>query len=287
MCVINGTPDSWKDSMGRTFEAWLIYGRHAALGRAMDNCLRRIDDHWVLDRHPNYRIPTSRDHWSYYIQYKRRVNDDEDFAKFIKDVPRMRGLTYWMKAATKSKLYQFLYYALYIPLELLGNWWNRFWRFVGHIKPERSHEEWEERGLEIQLGISKWTDWVRRNPLIPAYSMYNKVLQIYILPDCMAKKVLQRILRGRTGKYNYFIRVMLGDKKVTLKDVLTYQHRTGWRWGVNLDESCRRDVKIIRNPALIASNALETDILITMFYELRKIDLQLDELEIKINDLLT
>ena len=279
MLLIKGDRESYKDSMGRTFEAWLIYGRPERLAMAMDSCLVPGEKHWILWRHPEHQVPTSRDHWSYYIQFRKLRDTAEEFKKFIKRVPRMRGMTYWFRSLTGSKWYQCLYYSTYIPIELIGVIWNKFWRCIGGIKPERSHEDWEDNFMEIQTNISDWTDWVRNNPLIPTYSLYNKGLQIMLLPECRAKRFLKWILRGRIGKYNYMLRMFFGDTTVTAEEVYNYRHRTGWRWGVNLDESCRRDVRIIRDRTLLEHNALETDMLIWTFHWMVAIGRSVERME--------
>ena len=118
MLLVLMDSESWKDSLGRTILTWLAHNRDERLTQGIDACLfkQKNQKKYTLLRHPLRTEKSSRDHWSYFIIYKKLSSSAEDFKNFIKDVPRMRGMNYWMKAVAGSKFHEWLYYTLYIPI---------------------------------------------------------------------------------------------------------------------------------------------------------------------------
>ncbi len=269
MPIVKTDDRSWRDSIGRSFLMWVAYYQDPRIEPGLEACLRWEDNRYILYRHPrvigeeDYKNDVSRDHWSYFLMYRRLQLNDEYFGYFIEDIKVKFGLRLWVAALQGKPLQTFLYYSF----QILGNWlvngWNKFWRKAANIQKEFSNEDWNTLGYGIITTLSKRTKFFRRF-LIPNYPQHNKGWQLYVLPEHSLKKILKKILLKRVynrgGNSNYLLRILFGDKTVTENEVLSYKHMTGYRWGTNLDESTRRDVKFI--PAhLVKDNGYEVDIL--------------------------
>lgn len=290
MLLVAGDSDSWKDSLGRTILTWLAHNRDGRLTQGIDACLGERDGKHYLLRHPLRTEKSSRDHWSYFIIYKKLSTGAEEFKKFIKDVPRMNGMTYWMKAIAGSKLHEWLYYTLYIPSARIGNCWNSCIRFIGRAKPERSLEWWcgarwvDENGWtmtnghHLQLSLSKWQKfWLhgwhfkiggkqkKLEILIPLYPIHNRGWQLYVMPESRRKEKLKRILSKRFGQHNLMLRLLYG-LPVTKDEILNYFATTGYRPGINLDETCDRMVRRLTDPEA-EYNAYEVVLLLMLFMQ--------------------
>ena len=181
-------------------------------------------------------------------------------------------------------LLAFWYYSFQIVGNWLGNGWNSFFRGVGNIKKERTNEWWAgvrymntdgwvlTNGHNLQVNLTKWQKFWRKW-LIPNYPQHNKGWQLYSLPNHPLKKILKKILLkriyNRGGHSNYLLRLLFGDTTVTEDEVQTYKHMTNYRWGTNLDESCRRDVYYISDYE-IEFNGYEVELLHFLFYKLQE-----------------
>ena len=243
---------SWRDSIGRTVLAWIAYGGPDSLAFPLEQC-------WIpswrkktgkLFRHFAHDERASRDHWSYFIIY--RVLSDMDAPHLIKNfmdyIPRMRGLNSWMKALTGNKRAEWWYYTLAIPGAMLGNWWLRKCRKWGRISPELHHMDWMyntyKNGKYIINNSTPWQKlwaWIIFTSM-PAYALHNKAWQIYIMRKSPKRDTLRKILLKRVGKSNVMLRLLFCDT-VTQEEVDNYPHMTGYRPGVYLDETCRRDIR--------------------------------------------
>ncbi len=275
MCVIKGDERSWRDSVGRNYLCWLAYDRDPKLARALGNCVSFWDGHWVLHRHPGVvpedGSPTniSRDHWSYFLQFKRLTSSDAAYKAFISRVPHMFGVYSWMWALAGDKFHTWWYYNIEILGARLGVLWNNIIRAIAFIPmgPEHSQHDWDRIGTSVQKNLSKWTKFWRKL-LLPHYALHNKAWQVRLLPDHGRKAKLQRLLRKRLGEpsTNLLVLMLLG---VTPAEgyIYAYRHMTGYRWGVRLDETNDRHCVIISDPALIAANAYEVDLLRWLYEE--------------------
>ena len=269
MLIMLSDLESWKDALGRTILAWLAFDQDPRLVRAIESCLFRYQyqTKYHLLRHPGYKEESSRDHWSYFILFKKLRDTDEAFKDFIKDVPRMRGMNYWMKTLGGSKFHEWMYYNLYIPGARIGNCWNGCIRGLGDAQPERSYEWWcrtkwvdsngwtMTNGHYLQLNLSRRQKfWLRGRRiklfgklrkiqfLIPTYPIHNRGWQLYVMPESRRKDKLIRILSKRFGESNLLLR-LLYDLPVTIEEVLEYFGMTGFPSGANLDETCDRDIR--------------------------------------------
>jgi len=241
---------------------------------------------WVLYRHPDYKELASRDHHSYFIIY-RKLLDPAWTNIFIKNLLNsysllfFRGMNLWMKSLTGNKRAQWWYYFWNIPGARLGNWWNRLIKWIGDCGYERSNEWWLadtpqgiNRGTLLQNGLSKWQKFWLHGPkfklfgkeyhieiLLPAYALHVKAWQIYVMPKTPKRDTLRKILIKRVGKSNLMLRLLLGDTTVTQEEVDNYPHMTGYRPGVYLDETCRRDIREL-TPQEAEANTYERDLII-------------------------
>ena len=233
---------SWRDSIGRTVLAWIAYEKPDELAYKLEFCYNSNSSE--LYRHPAFNELASRDHWSYFIIYRKLLHNGVWFKNFIKNVPRMRGINLWMKSLTGNRTSEFLYYLVHIPGARLGNMWLKVLRRLGNISDEWDNQEWInwQPFIFVNSPWQKLFSWIIFKT-IPAYSLHVKAWQLYIFPESDKKQYLQKILLKRVGKSNILLRLLLGDTNVTKQEVYEYPHMTGYRPGVYLDESCRRDIR--------------------------------------------
>jgi hypothetical protein len=165
MLLITGDPKSWRDAIGRLMEYLYANGKFHERNEALEACCRLVDGKYVLYRHPIFWEPTenideltaedtqykwdkfgeelaSRDHWSYFIQYKKNTLTEEQFADFISKVPRMRGMNLWMKTMKGSKWGEWWFYTLFNPGAYLGNILSNLITWIGRLGPEESIHWW-------------------------------------------------------------------------------------------------------------------------------------------------
>jgi hypothetical protein len=147
MLLVWGDPKSWRDAIGRLMEWLYANGKFHERNEALEACCRLVDGKYVLYRHPVFSTEetarlvkenqmdnaneylyekegeefASRDHWSYFIQYKKNTLTEEQFADFISKVPRMRGMNLWMKTMKGNKWGEWWFYTLFNPGAYLGN----------------------------------------------------------------------------------------------------------------------------------------------------------------------
>lgn len=285
MPVTKDDPESIDNCVGTLVCMGFCYGFIKEFKEALEQCLiKEPGKKHVLIRHPTRPIPTSRDHWSYFIQYRKWTNrNPQRFKNFIKYVPRMNGLNLWMKALTGSKIHEWLYYTLYIPGARLGNWWNRLIMRIGKAGPERTNEWWITRpeggatnGELLQRSFTRWQKFWLHGPrfklfgkechieiLVPAYPLHNKGWQLYVMPKSKRKETLKRILLQRVEKSNIMLRLLFGDTTVTQEEVDNCPHMTGYRPGVYYP-TCDRTIREL-TPEEAEFNAYEKDLIIWLY----------------------
>ena len=264
MCLVKGDPLSWRDSIGRTVLAGIAYGFTPELVKGLEDCIYvRSDGKFGLWRHPVHGVgkDISRDHWSYYIMYKYLTSTRQGFLAFTWSVTDLPGLNMWRFALAGSKAHEWLYYAVQIPGAVLGVIYNKIISFIGGIN---TVAECHQYGWYTPK-LSKWQRFWRKL-LLPTYALHNKAWQVYLLPNCGSKAKLQKLLLKRLPRYssNYLVRLLLGGT-VSPKLVNSYVHMTSYRWGVFLNDTNDRTTYIITDPALLAANALEVDILLKVY----------------------
>ena len=281
MLTVKSDALSWRDSIGMTVCAWIAYGMPDELVYKLEFCYN--SNSCELYRHPAFNELSSRDHWSYFIIYRKLLYNGVWFDKFIKKVPRMRGMNLWMRSITGNKLAEWMYYTLYIPGAILGNWWLEFCRVVGRIGPERSNNLWiatdddNTYGYYFQKTRTLWQKlwaWIIFQT-IPAYPLHNKGWQLYVMRKVPKRDTLRKILLKRVGKSNILLRLLYGDDTVTQEEVDNYPHMTGFRPGVYLDESCRRHIREL-TPQEAEFNAYERDLIVKLWIDFQQKDCKMN-----------
>ncbi len=270
---IKGDVKSYLDSLGRLILMWIAYGFPKDLAEQIEIHLSFEKEYAILYRHPGTWDKTSRDHWSYFIIYRKfrsilhqYPDTGRDFVDFIEQVPKMRGLTTWMDALTGSETAALDYYSINIPGAIIGNVWLRLCRWVGRIREELPNEIWilpcgdSNTGTQMLHHRTRWEKlWGRIISItIPAYALHNKAWQIYVMPDSKKKERLKRILLKRVGKSNLMLRMLFGDTTVTQQEVDNYPHMTGYRPGAYLNTTSRDIRELIKEEAEF--NAYEKDL---------------------------
>ena len=242
MLVVKGDDRSWRDSLGRLILTGLAYGFTKEITTAIESCYRD----GILYRHPAHDEVASRDHHSYFCIYRSYTY------RAIPDFPRMRGMNQWMKDLKGGG--DFWYYFWAIPGAYIGNWWLRKCRKWGRIWPEEDNRVWlgshpTQPGVPGYLILSERTPrqklwaWIIFQTM-PAYALHNKAWQIYIMPKSPKRDTLRKILLKRVGQSNLMLRLLFQSGiAVTQEEIDNYPHMTGYRPGVYLDETCRRDIR--------------------------------------------
>jgi len=274
MLIVPSDDLSWRDSLGRTVLAWVAYEEPEELLDSIEECWS--NEQMKLYRHPGHNELSSRDHYSYFIIFEKFARPDS-FYKLIRLLPRMRGLNLWMKSLIGNKRAEWWYYFWNIPFARIGNAWLRVCRKAGGISTvEYLNEDWikicpdgEMLGHFIQRTRTvrqKLFGWIILNT-IPAYALHIKAWQLYVMPSSKKRKKLDKILLKRVGKSNLMLRLLLEDRKdpnsgdnVTQEEIDNYPAMTGYRPGVYLDESCRRDIREM-TPEESSANCYEVDLI--------------------------
>jgi hypothetical protein len=261
---------------------WIAYGMPDELANLIEKCLwfNHKKNKWNLRRHPGAWEKSSRDHWSYFILYRRLAwsHGDISYAQFIAQIPKMRGLYHWARATAGNKKHERKYYRLNIPGARIGNFVYKFLCLIGNFGPEWSNEEWIKRdrfasnvsnGISYQNNRSKWQIIVARliQLIVPAYSLHNKGWQLYVMPDSKKRSRLCKVLLKRVDESNPMLRLLFGDKTVTAEDVFNYPHMTGYRPGVNLRVTFRTIREL--TDAEKAANAFEKELLLWLWLKLK------------------
>jgi hypothetical protein len=252
MFVVLGDDASWRDSVGRNFYAYIAYGDIKLL-EAMWECSKIVDGKIELRRHPFIDSDDmSRDHLTY-ILLAIKLFEPQALKQFTsllsRKVSDKHNITldmwWWIRSIRGEKWYQVLYYALTIPMMLGALLWNSILSLIALFENKEGRD-------------------TIYSAMYPFYAMQIMAWQVYVMPDSWAKKVLQRICRWHTGKTNYAVRMVLGDKSVKLSDIENHESTNQWRWGAKL-KTTDRDMNPT-DPELLVYNDLEKDYVIALFH---------------------
>jgi len=256
LLLVTNDDASWKDAIGRTFEYWYANGqdKNSPVAIGIRNCAYPDGYKLRLKRHPGHAEKSSRDHWSYYIMFMKMVLPEEEFNAAIKTIPRMRGMNLWKKTLTGNKWAEWWYYTIFNPGAWIGNQWNNLITDIGNLGAEKSNHWWIEHpeGQEFNNGNTyvktntRWQNFIR-GALIPLYPIQNRAWQLKFLPESKRKERQKRLLRSRCGEYNYIVRILLGDSKISTFERDNYPEMEADRSGVVLNRSLRRDVRLVIN----------------------------------------
>ena len=271
---IKGDPNSIDNCVGTLVCIGFAYGFTPKICEALEQCY--VNGRII--RHPDKPVVSSRDHHSYFAQYRKYTG---------RKVPKfsyMRGLYLWMLSISGNKLAEWMYYTLYIPGARLGNAWNRLIMRIGKAGPERTNKWWigyedktdiHNRGTNLQIHFTKWQKFWLYGPrfklfgkeyhieiLVPAYPLHNKGWQLYVMPESRRKERLKKILLLRIEISNIMLRLLYGDM-VTQEEVDNYPHMTGFRPGVYFP-TCDRHIREL-TPEEAEFNTYEKDLIIWLY----------------------
>jgi hypothetical protein len=289
MPVIAGDIKSYLDSLGRLILMWIAYGFPDELENTIEACLQYGKKYYELHRHPWTWDKTSRDHWSYFIIYRsflrlkkdkngKFVTDDPYFFSFLAEVPRMRGITTWTRTLTGNKAAQRRYFRWQIPGARIAGAVYKILYFLGGFPDPVSNDEWTgpvvwynriiTYGHYTQINRTAWQRMIINIALaiVPAYPLHNKGWQLFVMPDSPRKEKLKRILLKRVDPDNLMVRLLMGDKSISIQQIAGYPDMTGYRPGVNIMLT-KRDIKQMTRKQR-EFNAYEKDLLIWLYYQI-------------------
>ena len=174
----------------------------------------------------------------------------------------------WMKGIL-NKRWRTIWYILEIPIMAVSSRWNAYLLKRGNFTlPELNQMDFVMS--RINYDVTEDQDRLRQK-MYPYYSVETVAWQNYINPNSPGKRWLSKIILKMAGEHNYLVRLLCGDMTVTKGQVLMYLEMTGSRWGVLLNETCRRTVRFLSRIEA-QYNCLEGDLLITIWNEVHPED---------------
>jgi len=278
---VDGVPSvgQMRDSISRTamaYKAWqhdeLLYATRACVLESYDS----KGKFYKCFRHPNNRDDDmSRDHVlgllliekfagndsilkEYVNNFRWRISKKFTFTPDLWAFMKMLGGKWWW-----APVYYLLSYFIMTYNLCLNKYLQYRCKFSEELHQLNWYPQWALKNITpLQAKL--------RRKLFPAYVLEEFAWQLYVLKPNVFVRGLQKISLKMTSRYNYLVRLLLGDNSVRDIDVLRYRQMTSWRWGVILNETCDRHVEIIKHKDMVAANRLEEDLLKKIYYERRK-----------------
>ena len=294
------------DALGRSLEAWFLYGDPQFIEGAK-NCWIRIDcdpdyddcSKWTY-YYKGHRYPTpeflmkdfSRDHTSNTIVLMALAGEDEWLKELTSHIrwvitrqhinskgkkigrhsftPAMWG---WVKSFAGKWWGKPLFYLITFIEIILYIIINNLCYLFGWFGPEVHQDDYDKDTMSKQKQ-SKWKQfWAGLT--YPVYALCHMAWQLYVNEVTSKTKVgkfinriLQIISYPLIGKHHYLHKLMFNVGKVSKADVLGYKAMKGGRWSTPLNEINDRDVFIIKREDWLEANVLDQDILIK-FWNIR------------------
>ena len=278
MAVINGDPESPKDSGWRTTAAYKAWGDYSLALSALLGCVRYRDRKFEYRRHPKYEWGSdmSRDHVAaMFILVHFCVEDARPASMMLlRNMIRFTkwrispGSTFtidmwcWMKGIL-NKRWRTLFYMIQIPILAVASRWNAYQLKRGDFTMPDLHQR-DFISSRINYNVTEKQDKIRNN-LYPYYSLNGLAWQNHINPDSPGKRQLSKMIRGMCGAHNYLVRLLADDMTVTKGQVLMWVEVSGAPFGVLLNEACRRTIQYVGSA--IDGNWLYADLLVTIWNE--------------------
>ena len=270
------TNDGKGDSIGRTVLGYIAYGDRSLMKSVM-NCFMKIPCpelkamkrgyYWHGYRYPDYwEDDLSRDHLSYTIIGLKYVGANKLLKDFVlnqrwrisKKYTFSADLWLWSRGVIGKKWARALYYIVMIPMMTGAVLWSRALYWLGAFGGEMHQDDFRPSSPEdltkVQLKCRKL--------MFPTYALHNLAWQLSCLPGSRAKKVLKRICLRWTGRHNYLLRILFGDRSEKLvEQCKSYRPMSSWSWSTRLDGTNDRATKILTKKSLIEFNSIDQDIL--------------------------
>ena len=299
--MVLAQPFSWgeptgpqRDAIGRTVDAYYTY-RDSRMLNGVKRCWEKVEYEysnnpvkrffqrlWRRGKdyyYQGYRYPTheesvglSRDHTLGTI-YGYLLSDmpKEELKEFVTHlrykISSFANFTptswLWIRAVIGYKWAEYLFYAIHIPTMFFNVVWNwAIYKYL-HLEPESSQADWKK--ILNDQKPPRVAKWVKR--LYPIFGLLLASWNIYLLPNSWMKRLSQRIMLLMTPRYNYVIKMLLGDKKsFTKDDVYAYKSMTSNRWSGILQPYVNdRDLEINTNLYELRYNVLDVDMVRKMY----------------------
>ena len=172
-----------------------------------------------------------------------------------------------MKGLDGDMLAMDAFYVLDIVTTFINTYWNIFIKTIGGFGPELGQYNYIPNREDK---ATKWQKFLRKL-VYPRYTLYQKALLYYALPRTWEKNLIRKIALKDVDKRNLLLRILFGDKTVTVNEVNNYVAMNSWRWDVCLNNLNDRDIWVITDPELLKANVLDVDLLKKMFSKIREI----------------
>jgi len=164
----------------------------------------------------------------------------------------------WSRALIGRKWASAAYYTMMIPMMAGSVLWSRALYWLGAFGGEVHQDEFTPSSPEDLSVVQLWC----RKKMYPTYALHNLAWQLSCLPSSRVKKLLHRICLGWTGKHNYLLKVLFGDRDPQLVEHCKgYKPMRSWRWSTRLDGTNDRPCRVITDEKLVEFNAIDQDIL--------------------------
>ena len=257
------------DDIGATLDAYIAYGDERFLD-GITQCWKKVKDTYSPDgyhyqgyRYPGYQVnDLSRDHTSYTLIALKLAGRNKGLKDLVTHLQWRISDKYsftidmwlWSRALIGSKLAEFFFYLITVPIMFFAMLWNvvlyRVGKFGGEVPQssfiKRTPAEIPTRQLKV------------RKLLYPAYALHNLSWQLYVLRDCWVKNMIKVMLRPMVGSENFVIQALL-NMEVDELGAYLYKPMRGGRWTTRLDNTNDRNLKVIEDPKLIEFNQLDRD----------------------------
>lgn len=256
-----GLDNWWFNVIDRTVEFWMLLDPSLpTLTSGLDDCLY-LDERgrFALKRHPDFDEAASRDNWTMFFVYRflrltgEGIPMKGSFHFLVKNSPRHRGMQLWKRALAGHSDAAWWYYFWNIPGARIRNFVWKTLKWIGGFGPELTREEFISDPPFVDLyqeGIRK----IMLN-LVPAFALYKKAWQLFVMPVDPRRDRLRRILLRRVSKRNGLLRTLLGEFWTDGQiDALT--PISGWPASTELSEYTDRDHRWIPSD-MIRVNELE------------------------------
>lgn len=218
-------------------------------------------------------IGISRDHTIYtFISFKLAGMSDEEIWEYAKHMPFNLGidlgmkmtpsLWLWLRLMSNKWIGKLYYPICYIEI-LLSTWQNKLLDAItGGFDEALSQDDYyyiENKPKALQF---------MRDLYYPTYALKLAAFQLWLIPDTKLKAKIKKMALKLVPKYNPLLTMMFGGD-VTEEEIINFKSMYGDRFSDEMDPFRTRGMvlKVIDKPEHIVSNAVDKDLLITIYNE--------------------
>jgi hypothetical protein len=270
------------DSIGRFCMGYFTWG-NPALIEGIRSCWEKIETKrgyyskgW---RYPTkYEDTLSRDHlyWTVMALKFSEAPEDEikDFVKHLKWKISERysftiDLWLFLRAISGIKWAKPIWMILETIIIFFTVIWHKFAYKMGGFDEEYPQKEFFK--IQNHEKPDRKVKWLNR--LYPVYALHQTAWQLRSFEkDNFLIRIMRKMLLSITGKTNWAIRILLGDKNIKKEDIFSYKSMKGWRWSAYLEPHVNdRDISINEDEVQTKYNKLDVDYLIKL-WELSRLE---------------